>query len=163
MVRDYRLAQKRGAVAAAASLALLFPIAFVQAQSGSVNSLETSMPELLSGKTIPLKLQMKDLLGVKWRRVTTIGKPVAAMANASSVLSSAPTYTKGQTVRMDGESFLVLHTLQSLGTKDAITAQVVFGGKPTPDAPFALTLLGLRNVSALESVAEFRLSEETVT
>lgn len=163
MVRDYRLAQKRGAVAAAASLALLFPIAFVQAQSGSVNSLETSMPELLSGKTIPLKLQMKDLLGVKWRRVTTIGKPVAAMANASSVLSSAPTYTKGQTVRMDGESFLVLYTLQSLGTKDAITARVVFGGKSTPDAPLALTLLGLRNVSALESVAEFRLSEETVT
>lgn len=159
-----RVFQKRGIIAAAAAVSILLPAAVIRAQGTSAARQEMPMTELLSGKTIPLQLQMKDLAMGQWRHVTAVGKTVSpASVGAPSALGERPTYTKGETVRIDGESFLVLYTLQSLGTKDAITAQNLFGGRPTPDGALALTLLSLRNTDALASLTAFDLSKETIT
>jgi hypothetical protein len=118
-----RFSQRRSIAAAVAAAALLLPLAVIRAQSTATADREMHMPELLSGKTIPLQLQMKDQAGGEWRRVTAVGKSISTTtAGSPSTLSAAPVYTRGQTVRVDGESFLVLYTLQSLGTKDTVTA-----------------------------------------
>lgn len=133
----------------------------------------TSFPELLSGKTVPLTLKMKDL-NDEWRRIN-VG-PVASSAGGVSAIYSAMLggaagggvyYTKGQTVTIGGEAYLIAYHATAKATDPASLQQLMRGGqmpeaeKPTAQTSLALSLLNMRLTGSFNDIRPFNFDFET--
>lgn len=130
----------------------------------------TTFKDLLSGSTIPLTLQLKDLTS-EWRRIN------AGNAGDSSGMSrvyamyglaagGGSCYTKGETVTVEGETYLIAYRIQ---TKQVDVMAMMRGGmgnkppepeKPTPESTLVLSLLHLRTAGSISDVRPFNLEAE---
>jgi hypothetical protein len=139
------------------------------------------LAKLLSGKTYPLAVTLRDL-GGEWRRVT-IGASTSANGNVTvSVTGSGSVsnnqnnfgtfgassvyVTRGQTVSAGGQIYLVAYHLPNTGLDLNGLLQAVAIGKPpqpavlTPETVLPLALLDLRTVGSLNDVRVFDLKAE---
>lgn len=130
--------------------------------------------QLLAGKEYPLSLKFKDLDG-NWRRFSA--NAGADAANVVRAMYGAAAgggnlfYTKGQTVSVGGETYLVAYRVQTkamdmAGIQVAMQAAMMRGGqppepeKPTAMTSLALTLLNLRSTGSLADIRAFNLEAE---
>ncbi|MEI6084341.1 MAG: hypothetical protein WCS70_08575 [Verrucomicrobiota bacterium] len=127
----------------------------------------TTMEQALAGKDFPLTLKYKDL-DANWRRLSTsatvdpanIYRALAGGANAGLY------YTKGQTVNLGGETYLVAYKSQ-MKAMDMMAMQAAMRGgqppepeKPTATTVLALALLNLRSAGSLTDIRPFDLESE---
>lgn len=132
----------------------------------------TSFEELISGKNIPLSLKLKDLNN-DWRRVS-VGAPAPSAGGVSAVYSAmfggmlggGTYYTKGQTMIVGGETYLVAYRAQ-IKPPDTANLQALMrsGQMPEPEKPnaqtsLALSLLNLRTTGSLNDIRPFSLEFE---
>ncbi|HOF89593.1 MAG TPA: hypothetical protein PLZ36_16045 [Armatimonadota bacterium] len=132
---------------------------------------ETSFLDVLAGQAAPLKLLLNELTP-EWRRVTLAGNFDPLPRVFASLVSSqlgAPMqaetyYTKGQTLVMNGEVYLVAY-----GVHRPVTISLPHYGearrppKPDPlkaDTPLALSLLCLRTAGSFTEITPFNLEAE---
>ncbi len=129
--------------------------------------------EAFSGKQFPLMLRLQDL-DESWRRVTLSagveGISAATMYRAMLTGSFSPGvyYTKGQTVMLGGENYLVAYRAQSKQMADAqVLAQAMRGGgtppepeKPTAQTTLCLALLNVRTTGSFNDIRAFNLDAE---
>ena len=124
---------------------------------------DITFKELLTGSVAPLKLQLKDLDGT-WRRcnVTGAGDSATGAVNATyaALLGMGGRnayYTKGETVTVEGESFLVAYRIS---TPPIDFQALIRGGmagrnpppapeKPTPESALSLALLHVRTLDKI--------------
>lgn len=148
-------------LALALSLLLAAPPAFSQSSAPPLGGLTP----LLSGSPYPLSLTLKNLDG-SWRTFS-----LSANANASGQLnlylavltggSQTTYYTKGETVTLGGEVYLIAYRQKS----SVDYAALLKGGesdlppvpKLTPDTMLSLSLLNLRSVGSLNDIQAFSL------
>jgi hypothetical protein len=117
-------------------------------------SAQTSLEQILNGQTIPYTMKIKDLSS-QWRGLSTSGQ--FEMGNTfQSIFSSffggalnATYYTKGQTVTIAGETYIVAYSLQ--GSPE----------KFSNDLPLSLSLLNLRTIGSLNNIRAFNLKTES--
>jgi len=125
------------------------------------------LKELLAGNRVPLNQKLKDL-DATWRRVGVTGQSDSGallMFYARLVGGAASTtyYTKGETVTIAGETYLLAYRPQ---TKDPDMMALMRGGTPpppepfTPDTPLALSLVQLRTAGSLTDIRPFNLEQE---
>lgn len=98
--------------------------------------------ELISGKTYPLTLKMKDL-NKDWRRMG-VGDHFY--------------YTKGQTETVGSETVIIAYRVQ--WERSGSNTQKPDFPKLTPETVLALSLLNLRNVGSLNDIRLFDLKQE---
>ncbi len=131
-----------------------------------------SFKELLSGKTVPLTLKLKDLNG-DWRRVSVGGateaaNPIRAYTALLGLGAGGNSYyTKGDTVTIEGETYFIAYRVQ---TKLMDYAALMRGGMrpdqmpkpepPTPDSLLTLSLVHLRDAGSLNDIRPFDLETE---
>ena len=147
------------------TIALLALSQFASAQS------TPSLTDSIAGKNIPLTYRLKDL-DETWRRVSVSG---AESANAASIYramyggsgSGSAYFTKGQTITVSGETYLIAYSLRAKSMDMAkIQALMMRGGqpsepdKPTVDAALSLSLLNLRTAGSLMDIRPFNLDYE---
>lgn len=127
---------------------------------------------VLSGREFPLTLKLKDLDG-NWRRFTaSVGVESAAPAAVYRAMYGAGPgpavfYTKGQTVVVAGETYLVAYRIAPKMLDAAQLTALMRGGgpPPEPEKPTALSslrlvLLHLRSVGSVLDVRPFDLEVE---
>ena len=135
----------------------------------------TNFQELLSGKIVPLTLKFKDL-NEDWRRFAASGTVDAGGAAAVylSMLgrgggsSSASFYTKGQTITIGSETYLIAYrALMKAVDIPALQLAMSRGGgqppepeRPTTQTTLALALLNLRTTGNFTDVRPFNLELE---
>lgn len=131
----------------------------------------TTLQDALAGKTIPNSYRLKDL-DETWRRVTVSGAEANNPANiyyrnVYGGASSTPYFTKGQTLTLSAETYLVAYTYRSKPVDLAkIQALMMRGGqpgepeRPTVDAALSLSLLNLRTAGSLMDIRPFNLDLE---
>ncbi len=135
---------------------------------------KTTLKDFLADKTVPLTLQLKDL-NSDWRRVNIGGAADAAAGPARAYTAllglagggGGPYYTKGDTVVLEGETYLIAYRAQ---TKPIDYATLLRGGmraeqmpKPEPPSPeslLALALVHLRTAGSLTDIRPFDLETE---
>lgn len=118
---------------------------------------EPSLGSVLSGNSVPTSIKLKDLTP-EWRAMSTNGQ--LEMGNFQAFLGvfgggsfATSYYTKGQTVSIGSETYIVAYSLLSLVDKVA------------PDMSLNLSLLNLKtigsmsNIRAFESIAETKVLE----
>ena len=126
--------------------------------------------QVLSGKDFPLTYKLKDL-DANWRRFTaSTGVDAANPLNAVRAMYGSTSanyyYTKGQTVAIGGESYLVAYRWQSKALDMAAMQVAMRGGqppeleKPTATTTLALALLNLRSAGSLGDIRPFNLEAE---
>ena len=122
-----------------------------------------SFKSLLSGKVVPLSLKLKELNNT-WRRFTLVETggmgaifgPVATVGGAY--------YTKGDTVTVAGETFLLAYRQQ--GAQISLYQMVASGPggaqmeELTAESPVTLSLLSLRNLAGMNDIRPFDLQQE---
>jgi hypothetical protein len=133
--------------------------------SGTLYAADTvKLADALAGKVAPLQLKLSDL-DSGWYRVNCTGAQSGAGGNAAAVYlgvlmgrGGAGHYTRGETVKVEGENFLVAYRL---ATKPVDYMAMMRGGgqpptpeKPTPESTLDLCLL---RVSGLESLSDIRV------
>jgi len=161
----------RGTVVAAACLILSLPaICFGE-----------DLTKLLSGKTYPLAVKLKNLNG-EWRRVTirastsangnltvnvTGSGSVSSNQNNFGTLGASSVYlTLGQTASTGGQIYLIAYHLPNTGLDLNMLSQAVATGRPpepavlAPETVLPLALLDLRTVGSLDDVRVFDLKAE---
>jgi len=124
--------------------------------------------DLIGGKTLPLSLKLKELNG-DWRRFTASGmsstlESFITMAATEGRGMPGPTvfYTKGLTVTLNGETFLIAYQQE----KAPVDLQQAMQGEipPTPavtaDTSLNLALLNLRNAGNILDIRPFKLEDE---
>lgn len=122
-----------------------------------------SFAQLMSGKSIPLKLKLKDLTR-DYRRIALGGQSdpwsmQMQMMAARIGVELGVYYTKGQTVTLGGETYLVAYRPQvtlpaeiwNFHGQDALAETT----RPGPDTTLALSLLNLRTSGSLNDVRPF--------
>lgn len=153
---------------------LLFLVALLVAVS-HLSAETVTIKDALAGKVAPLAMKLGDL-NRDWYRVNIGAKASpdvtggAGRAYLSLMLGGAmgdsACYTRGDTVTVDGESFLIAYRLV---TKPLDMTALMRGGgpnampapeKPTPDSPLSLSLVHLRNVEGLSGIRPFDLEAE---
>jgi prepilin-type processing-associated H-X9-DG protein len=119
----------------------------------------TDYAALLSGDSIPLTLKLSDLDG-SWRRFKVTGdqEPDAIYAAMYGV-AGAVYYSKGQTVSVTRETYLVAYGLQAKMPTYATTI-MRRGAPPEPEkltaaSPVALCLLNVRTMGNLADIRPF--------
>jgi hypothetical protein len=123
------------------------------------------MKALISGDMFPLTVQLKDLTA-EWRRVA-----IGAQAEASNPLAiyaamfspgGGAYYTKGQTVSVMSETFVVTYRVQSKVNLQAMMQRPTppAPAKLTPETTLGLSLLNLRTVSSIDDIRPFDLKQE---
>lgn len=128
----------------------------------------TSMEQALAGKEFPLTLKYKDL-DANWRRLS----PSATVdpANIYRALAggayAGTYYTKGQTVGIGGETYLVAYKSQVKALDMVAFQQMAMRGgqppepeKPTATTPLALALLNLKSAGSFTDIRPFDLDAE---
>ena len=132
----------------------------------------TEVRDLVSGKLFPLTMQLKDL-SPDWMRVTIGGQTEAnnptqmytmMFGGGAAAPGGAAYYTKGVTVVLGGETFMVAYKVQ---TKPIDWAKMMSEGPqpPTPEeltleSPLALSLLNLRAVTSLDNIRPVNVEQE---
>lgn len=123
--------------------------------------------EMLSGKNVPLRLRMGELTPA-YRRMAVSGTSDAGGAFAALVAmqTGAETnvyYTKGQTVNLGGETYLVAYRPQVQVDPNAAQhhgPRPVVRRKLPPNTPLALALLNLRTSGSFNDVRPFDPKED---
>lgn len=122
-----------------------------------------SFTQLMSGRSIPLKLKLKDLTR-EYRRISLSGQSdpwnlQMQMMAARVGVELGIYYTRGQTVTLGGETYLVAYRPQitlpaeiwNFHGREALAETT----KPGPDTTLALSLLNLRTSGSLNDVRPF--------
>ena len=125
--------------------------------------------DLIGGKTLPLSLKLKEL-NADWRRFTTSGMSstmetfiMMAATNGKGVPGPIVFYTKGQTITLNAETFLIAYQQE---TKPFDFRQVMEHNQPprveplTPETSLNLALLNLRNIGNILDIRPFKLEDE---
>jgi hypothetical protein len=144
---------------------------------GQAHAQERDLVELLSGRRLPLQMQLKEL-GNEWRRITVTGHgsvsgnvSVNVNGNASgavsqntltgAILSSRSYVKKGETVTAQGRAYLVAYHLPVAGLDIGKLLQAVAskaapsGAALTPETNLPLSLLDLQSIGSIEDVTPF--------
>jgi hypothetical protein len=115
---------------------------------------EQTLSEILSGKTIPNTVKLKDLTP-EWRTLATngqfeLGSSIQSLFTSFTGMSLYGSYyTKGQTVSLAGESYIVAYSLQEKPEKI------------TGETPLGLSLLNMKTIGSLTNIHSFNLATET--
>jgi hypothetical protein len=149
----------------------LLTVLLVAGLAGPALAETLTIQEALSGKTLPLTMKLKDL-DETWRRVNVGGATDAANPTAiyramfAGQMSGSTFFTKGQTIAIGSESYLVGYTLQGKAADVAKLQQVMRRGempeieKPTAQTALALALMNMRAVNSLTDIKAFNLEAE---
>jgi prepilin-type processing-associated H-X9-DG protein len=130
----------------------------------------TNFAETLSGKNLPLRIRMRDLTPA-FRRMAVSGASdsggmFAAIIAQQMGVETNVYYTKGQTVTLGGETYLVTYRPQ---VKVDPNAAHHHGPRPVeprklpPNTPLALSLLNLRTSGSLNDVRPFDPKEDMLS
>jgi hypothetical protein len=115
---------------------------------------EVSLNEILAGKTVPNSIKLKDLTP-EWRGLSTSGQFELGNTFQSIFASfyggafNASYYTKGQTISLAGETYMVAYSLQEQPEKIGA------------DTNLGLSLLNLKTIGSLTNIRSFNVSTET--
>ncbi len=109
--------------------------------------------ELFGSKNIPTSVRLREL-NSSWRAMGTNGSlelgNFQMLVNSSAGGSFAATYyTKGETVTIGSETYIVAYSLFTLVDK------------VTPDLPLSLSLLNVKTVGSLSNIRPFDVFKET--
>lgn len=132
-----------------------------------------TIKDALAAKVAPLSLKLSEL-NRDWYRINVGVKsgPELTGANARAYyglmlggMGDNACYTRGDTVTIEGESFLIVYRLV---TKPIDVTAMMRGGanampapeKPTPDSALSLALVNLRTVDGLSNIRPFDLEAE---
>jgi len=149
----------------------LLAVLLVAGLAGPVLAETMTIQEALSGKTLPLTMKLKDL-DETWRRVNVGGAADASnptmiyRAMMSGQMSANTFFTKGQTITIGSETYLVGYTIQGKPT-DMVKLQTMMRSgqppeveKPTAQTALALALMNMRSVNSLTDIKAFNLESE---
>jgi hypothetical protein len=116
---------------------------------------EPNLNEILAGKTVPNTIELKDFTP-QWRGLSTSGQ-FEIGNNFQTMFASffggslnASYYTKGQTISLAGETYLVAYSLQEQPDKISTNTKLT------------LSLLNLKTIGSLTNIRSFNLATETV-
>jgi prepilin-type processing-associated H-X9-DG protein len=132
-----------------------------------------TIKDVLAGKVAPLSLKLGDL-NREWSRLSIGTKSAPDVMGGSRAylammlggsFGDGACYTRGDTVSVEGETFLIVYRLVS---KPIDMSVMMRGGpnalpapeKPTPDSALSLSLVHLRMVEGLSSIRPFDLEVE---
>lgn len=121
--------------------------------------------DLIYGEVFPLTVQLKAL-DSEWRRVTVAGQATDYLQMYAAMFSgrSPAYYTKGETVTVGGETFIVAYQAQAqpfdLMAMMGRDAEPPAPEKLTPESVVTLSLLNLRAVGSLSDIRPFDLEQE---
>jgi hypothetical protein len=166
-------------------LVVLLALSTVVVLTPSMTSWGSDLTQVLSGRPHPLSVKLKDL-GTGWSRVRVsvheggsaslnIGVNVSGSSagstsqnnNSLSIFGGGQAYvTKGQTVSVNGQAYLVAYhlpstamdlttLLQAAATKTMPELQVL-----TPESSLRLSLLNVRDIVSIEDVRVFDMKWE---
>jgi hypothetical protein len=146
---------------------------------------ETSIASVLTGSAAPVSLKLKELTP-EWRRINVTGEAMLGMGGiVSSMMQTVGTmlgsagseaiYTRGATLRIGGEQFLVGYRLTGAGidlgglmSMGAAAAGGKGGGPPkierkpvTAESDLSLVLINVRSIATLTDIRPFDLAEAT--
>jgi hypothetical protein len=114
---------------------------------------EPSFASILSGNSIPTSIKLKDLT-LEWRAMSTNGQ--VEIGNFQTLVSlfgggsfANNYYTKGQTVTVGSETYIVAYSLLSLPEKIS------------PESPLNLSLLNLKTIGSMSNIRNFETIAET--
>jgi hypothetical protein len=115
---------------------------------------EPTLSEILSGKTIPNTVKLQELTP-DWRILATngqfeLGSSIQSLFTSFTGMSLFGSYyTKGQTISLAGESYIVAYSLQEKPEKI------------TGETPLGLSLLNMKTIGSLTNIHSFNLATET--
>ena len=148
------------------NLLLVAALLFVCAQMG----LCADLKDLISGKNIPLTLQMKDLTGTEWRTLTLSNSTASGNIQELMVMGlvygagGGAYYTKGQMTSLAGETYIMAYRVQPKALDFAgLTGANRRPLKPealTPETTLSFSLLNIRTIGSLEDIRPFNLEQE---
>lgn len=104
----------------------LVPVAGILTWMGAAHAqAETSLAALLAGNTVPQTLRLRELSS-DWRRVTVAGEMMLGMGGMQSLMQGVGSmfgggagtdalYTRGHTVKIGDQQFLVAYRLPAQG------------------------------------------------
>jgi hypothetical protein len=114
---------------------------------------EPSLASVLSGNSVPTSIKLKDLTP-EWRAMSTNGQ--FEMGNFQAFISAfgggsfaTSYYTKGQTVSIGSETYIVAYSLLSLVDKIS------------PEMSLNLSLLNLKTIGSMSNIRTFEPIAET--
>jgi len=122
-----------------------------------------SFKPLLSGKVAPLSLKLKELNST-WRRFALVETGGMAGLFGLATTVGGGYYTKGDTVTVAGETFLLAYRQQ--GAQISLYQMVASGPggvqmeELTAESPVTLSLLNLRNLAGMNDIRLFDLKQE---
>jgi hypothetical protein len=125
---------------------------------------EVTLTDLLTGKTVPLVMPLKAL-ATGWVQATvrTIAEPDPGVERAGSgVPPASVVFTKGQTVSVDGEKYLIAYTISRQTPLIGADTEAATATLLTPETPVSLALLKLRAIGSLQELRPFDLTQATV-
>ena len=142
-------------------IAILYACSLLFAGAGRANAQVASSPfPLISGKDAPLTLKLKDLDST-WRVFSASGSSYEnLLASAMSGGTATRIFTKGDTVTVGADVFLVTYK-----PEPPDMAAMFSGGKPTPPKPLTpnsvvrLSLLNLHALTAMDGIRVFDMKE----
>jgi hypothetical protein len=114
---------------------------------------EPNFAGILSGNSVPTAIKLKDLTP-EWRAMSTNGQ--LEIGNFQALVSlfgggsfANNYYTKGQTVTVGSETYIVAYSLLSLAEKIS------------PELPLNLSLLNLKTIGSMSNIRTFEMVAET--
>jgi hypothetical protein len=115
---------------------------------------DPTLSEILSGKTVPNTVKIRDLTP-DWRALATsgqfeFGNTIQMMVSSFTGGAFSPSYyTKGQTISLAGETYMVAYSLQEQPEKI------------TGETTLRLSLLNVKTIGSLNNIRSFNLATET--
>jgi hypothetical protein len=114
---------------------------------------DANLANIFSGTVVPTTIKLRELTP-DWRGMGTngpveIGNLQAVINTSAGGSFAASYYTRGQTITVGSETYIVAYSLLTLIDKI------------TPDAPLSLSLLNLRTVGSLSNIRIFDVAKET--
>jgi hypothetical protein len=114
---------------------------------------DVSLTNIFNGNVVPTTIKLRDLTPV-WRAMGTngpveIGNLQAVITTSAGGSFSANYYSRGQTITIGSETYIVAYSLLSLVDKI------------TPETPLNLSLLNLRTVGSLSNIRTYDVAKET--
>jgi hypothetical protein len=114
---------------------------------------DVTLVNVFNGNVVPTTIKLRDLTPV-WRAMGTNG-PVefgnlqAVITTSAGGSFAASYYSRGQTITIGSETYIVAYSLLSLVDKI------------TPETPLNLSLLNLRTVGSLSNIRTYDVAKET--
>jgi hypothetical protein len=137
------------------AIAAMISTAAIPATIHSSLAAAPTLSEILTGKTVPNTVKIRDL-NPEWRALATsgqfeFGNTIQMMVSSFTGGAFSPSYyTKGQTISLAGETYMVAYSLQEQPEK--ITGETTLG----------LSLLNIKTIGSLNNIRSFNLATETV-